>query len=325
MLAHAHGLWASMLQVTEGADGRASFTWTTPAVVGAASPRLQPLVPDTCSTQSAPTLTRKGPMYVARWDMDCAGGLAGQTFGVESIELSSAQVLLRAQLKDGRRVESLLDGEQPRVVIPLRAGAASAATDYVRLGIGHILGGWDHLAFVLGLLLIVRGAGERHPRWWPRLVGTISAFTLGHSITLALATLGWVRLPTAPVEAAIALSIVAIAVELARQSAGRSSILSRRPWLTAAAFGLLHGLGFAGALAEIGLPQEEIPLALLCFNAGIELGQLAFVAAVLPIGAAFGRFTAAPLPLWSARIPAYGIGGLSSYWLIQRLTSVVAA
>jgi hydrogenase/urease accessory protein HupE len=179
------------------------------------------------------------------------------------------------------------------------------------MGIGHLLTGWDHLAFVLGLVLLV---GD-----WRRLLGTVTSFTLGHSLTLSLAALGFVRLPAGPIEAAIALSILILAVELAHRD--RPSLLGRRPWLMAASFGLLHGLGFAGALAQVGLPVREIPLALLSFNVGIELGQIAFILAVLGLSFALSPLLRR-LPAWTTAVPTYCIGSLAAFWLFQRLAAL---
>jgi hydrogenase/urease accessory protein HupE len=185
---------------------------------------------------------------------------------------------------------------------------------YTLLGIGHILGGVDHLLFVLALLLLVRGIG--------RLVATVTAFTLAHSVTLAAATLGFVHVPPAPVEATIALSILFLASELARQRAdGRADLTARFPWLVAFSFGLLHGFGFAGALSEVGVPQKAVPLALLFFNVGVEIGQLAFIAAVLAIGWSVRR-AAIRAPAWWPRAAAYGIGSVAAFWVVQRTAAI---
>ena len=180
------------------------------------------------------------------------------------------------------------------------------------MGVKHILLGIDHLLFVLGLVLIVRST--------PRLVKTITAFTLSHSITLALATLGFVHVPQAPVEAVIALSILFLASELARRNRGESGLTARRPWLVAFSFGLLHGFGFAGALSEVGLPETDIPLALLLFNLGVEAGQLLFVAAVLAL-LWCGRRLATSAPRWLQDAPAYAVGSLAAFWLIERVAA----
>jgi hypothetical protein len=181
----------------------------------------------------------------------------------------------------------------------------------VPLGVEHILTGVDHLLFVLGLLLLVRGFG--------RLVKTISAFTVAHSVTLTLATLGFVRVPPAPVEAVIALSIMFVAREILRATDGVPSLARRQPWLVAFAFGLLHGLGFAGGLSAAGLPADHVPLALLFFSAGVEIGHFAFVATVLAMLIALRRARIAP-PAWAHAVPAYAIGGIATFWVIERVT-----
>jgi len=177
------------------------------------------------------------------------------------------------------------------------------------MGIAHIFGGFDHLLFVLGLVLLVSSAA--------RLVKTITAFTLAHSLTLGLATLGLVRVPQAPVEAAIALSIVFLARELIERRRGNPSLATRRPWLMSFGFGLLHGFGFAGALSAVGLPQGDVPLALAGFNAGVEVGQLLFVSAALLVFAG-ARRVADRTPVWVRTAPAYGIGSVAAFWMIAR-------
>ena len=185
---------------------------------------------------------------------------------------------------------------------------------YTALGIEHILTGFDHLCFVLALVLLV--SGHR------RLFWTVTAFTLAHSLTLALATLGVVHVPRPPVEATIALSIVFVASEIIQKHRGREGLAARQPWLVAFAFGLLHGLGFAGALAEIGLPQNSIPLALLFFNIGVEVGQLLFIAGVLAVARVLTLIAANDIQLRrAAQVPAYLIGGIASYWTIERVFS----
>jgi hydrogenase/urease accessory protein HupE len=184
------------------------------------------------------------------------------------------------------------------------------------LGIEHILSGIDHLLFVLALVLLVHG-----PR---RLLATITAFTAAHSLTLAGATLGWVHVPGPPVEASIALSIVFVASEIVHTRQGRDSVTQHYPWVVAFTFGLLHGFGFAGALAQVGLPQSSIPIALLFFNVGVEIGQLLFVGAVLAVIAVAwraGQRLRLSLPAWHWRIAPYAIGALASFWLIERIAA----
>jgi hydrogenase/urease accessory protein HupE len=190
------------------------------------------------------------------------------------------------------------------------------ARAYLRLGTEHIWGGIDHLLFILALLIVVKGTR--------RLVATVTAFTLAHSLTLAAATLGFVHVPQAPIEAAIALSIVFVACEIVHSRQNRPGLTERWPWLVAFAFGLLHGFGFASALNEVGLPQNAIPVALLFFNLGVEVGQLLFIAAVLAVIALTRKlarsFTVSP-PRWAWRLPPYAIGGVAAFWLIQRLAA----
>ena len=183
---------------------------------------------------------------------------------------------------------------------------------YTWLGIEHILLGIDHLLFVLALLLIVNGKR--------RLLWTITAFTIAHSLTLAGATLGIVQIPQKPVEAVIALSILFLAMEIVHGQRGRPGAAARWPWLVAFVFGLLHGFGFAGALAEVGLPQQAIPLALVFFNVGVELGQLLFVAAVLLLGWLLHQLKQPKLLDRAELVAVYSIGGLASFWLIERIS-----
>jgi hydrogenase/urease accessory protein HupE len=223
--------------------------------------------------------------------------------------------MVRIAWHDGAVAQGIMNGANPAFTVPAQQGRLQVTLDYARLGIGHILGGVDHLLFVLGLLLLVEGTR--------RLVWTITAFTLGHSVTLAMATLGLLRYPVALVEFAIALSIFVVAVELTREHTDRH-FLRRWPWLVASGFGLLHGMGFAGALREVGLPAHEIPLALFTFNVGIELGQLAFIAVALA-GAWLWRRIEVPARATLEWVPVYLIGILSIYWCLERGAAALGA
>src|SRR6185436_2163723 len=195
-----------------------------------------------------------------------------------------------------------------------RPSALEVVRTYLTLGVEHILLGIDHLLFVLALLLIVKGVR--------RLVATVTAFTVAHSITLGAATLGFVHVPSAPVEAVIALSILFLASELARRRAGGSADLTERfPWVVAFSFGLLHGFGFAGALSEVGIPQQAVPLALLFFNVGVEIGQLLFIAAVFGFGWLV-RLSAVRVPAIWPRAVAYGVGSAAAFWVVERTIAV---
>jgi len=267
--ARAHPLAPSLLEVHAADGGRAHVRWKTPA----ARPRgeqLSPVLPDGCEREGPETIGLEGTGRVVEFDVRCPfESWTGRTLGVDGLASRGTGTVLRFVDRDGRSMQLLLTADAPRLAIPARPDTRAIAERYVELGIEHLMLGFDHVLFVMGLLLLVRGRRQ--------LLLTISAFTLGHSITLAAAVLGFVHVPTAPVEVAIALSILAPAVEVVRGPAARPSWLRRAPWAAALAFGMLHGLGFAGALAALGLPAGSIPLALLSFNVGIELGQLAWV------------------------------------------------
>jgi hydrogenase/urease accessory protein HupE len=223
-------------------------------------------------------------------------------------------VLVRVSTPDGAVATTLVRRSQPWLEVAPDRGAVAIAGAYLMHGVEHILGGFDHMLFVLGLMWIVRGVG--------RLVKTVTAFTVAHSITLALATLGYVRLPGPPVEASIALSILLLAVEIARMDRGEPSLTVRFPWAVAFSFGLLHGFGFAGALAEVGLPPADIPLALFAFNAGVEVGQLAVVVGFLA-ASWLARRLRIRWPAWARAAPAYAFGSLAAYWFFDRLAGFV--
>ncbi len=307
----AHPLAPSLLELTEEPSGRVRARWRQPLQLPAGA-RLEPLLPAHCAVVAQPVETVDGVALLRHWAVDCgARGLSGARIEVGGLAMAGSDVLLRAVLSDGRVLQTILRAHAPAYTLPaVPQGRGEVASSYLRLGIEHLLTGWDHLAFVLGLCLLVAG--------WRRLLGTITAFTFGHSLTLSAAALGFVRVPPAPVEALIALSILTLAIELARP---QRSALGERPWLMAAGFGLLHGLGFAGALAQAGLPHNEIPLALCAFNLGIEAGQLAFVGAVL-VGVALLARVRPRLPAWSAAAPTYAIGVLAAYWTFERLAQL---
>jgi len=245
-----------------------------------------------------------------RWTVDCGPqGLVGRDVAVEGLGPVRIDVLVRIALPDGRVVNRVLRADDPRLTVPARASRPAVVASYGRLGITHILSGPDHLLFVLGLLLLV-------PRARP-LLKTITAFTLGHSITLSLVALDVVRVPSAPVELLIAVSVLVLAVELARDASLAPDPLRRNPWWMACVFGLLHGMGFAGALAEVGLPQAEIPLALFAFNVGIEIGQIVFVAVAGAALVALRPRLADASAAW-LRAPAYGIGTCAAFWCFER-------
>jgi hydrogenase/urease accessory protein HupE len=249
--------------------------------------------------------------FLQQWRVQRAGGLEGGRIRVVGLEFTLTDTLIRVQHLNGTTQVARATAAEPSFILDAGPGSREVARTYVALGIQHILTGVDHLLFVLALVILV---GPTR-----RLLWTITAFTVAHSTTLAAATLGFVHVPPPPVEASIALSILFLAVEIIRTRAGRPGLTYRAPWVVAFMFGLLHGLGFAGALSEVGLPSNAIPLALFFFNVGVEIGQLLFVAAVLLVMQALVY-----LPLsrgdWRWKLPAYAIGGLAAFWTVQRLS-----
>ncbi len=303
--AAAHPLAPALLDIEELTPGQATVIWKQSRLQVPGS-HLTPLLPARCAA-SGFTVSGADPRALAeRWRIDCGRrSLAGERLGVGGLAAAQVNALLRVRLADGRTVQRVLDDTDADLVIPRQPSRADLGRDYLRLGVTHVLGGADHLLFVIGLLLLLPAS--------PALLKAVTAFTAGHSVTLALAVLGVVRLPSAPVEALIAASVFALAVELTRAPDTRS-LLRRAPWIMALSFGMLHGLGFAAALREIGLPSGEVPLALLAFNLGIEAGQLAVVGTVL----AARSLAPLALPRRLAWMPAYAIGCTAAYWCIQR-------
>jgi hydrogenase/urease accessory protein HupE len=348
--ASGHEVRPAFLELKERTTGVFDVLWKVPAlgappVAGEEIPHAEPVAKETaaklimpcgCPAPSAAELSRGvlpihpslpknsralAPSRVERipgaeiWRWTIATderGLEGWNVAVHGLQATMIDALIRIELADGRVVSRLLRPESPSFVFgPETAG--QAASGYFMLGVEHILLGIDHLLFVLALLLIVKGTGQ--------LVKTITAFTIAHSITLTLATLGHVSLPAAPVEAVIALSIVFVATEIIRSKQGHPGLTERSPWLVAFIFGLLHGFGFAGALSELGLPQNDIPLALLLFNLGVESGQLAFLAVVSVLFAPIRRM-AHDFPRWPTLIPPYAIGGVAMLWVVERISTL---
>jgi hydrogenase/urease accessory protein HupE len=298
------------LQLREAGIDTYDVTWKVPARGSDERLGLYVRFPEGAVNLVEPRGVLSGSSHVERWRVRQPGGLNGREISIEGLKESSAEVLVRIESADGRAQVTRLLPSRPSFTVALAAGTLAVAQTYALLGIEHILLGLDHLLFVFALLVIVRGGR--------RIVLTITAFTLAHSITLAAATFGWLSLPPPPVEAVIALSIAFLAREIVVGWRGHESLTARKPWLVAFVFGLLHGLGFAGALAEIGLPERAIPLALLCFNVGVEMGQLLFVTAVLGLAVALKRWLVRwrPALKW---LPPYAIGAVASYWLIARV------
>jgi len=306
--ARAHGLSPSMLLMRERAAGIIDVTWKTPIfhIPGA---DIRPVLPAQCAVTGSEQIDEDSDSVTAHWSVDCGGAsLIGMRVGVEGLGLAKTDTLLHVELADGRAIDSVIRAREPYLTIPTPENWSGVTRRYAALGFDHIMSGYDHLLFVFGLLLL---APSRRA-----LLATITAFTVGHSLTLTLAVLGITRVPPAPIEVLIALSIFVLAVELSRNS-DTTTLMQRAPWLMALCFGFLHGLGFAGALRATGLPPAAIPLALVSFNVGIELGQLAFVAVAMII-TALARPLTLRLPVWSRAVPVYAMGTLAAFWMIER-------
>ncbi|VVO45581.1 hypothetical protein PS850_00012 [Pseudomonas fluorescens] len=312
--AMAHESRPAYLEINETAAGRFSVLWRTPVLSGMRLP-IALRFAEGVRTIIEPVESELNDSLIERRIIDTGpAGLIGQRIEFVGLQASITDVLVRVSRLDGSLTTTLVHPAQPWIEIAATPGAFSVAGTFLAHGIQHILGGFDHLLFVFGLLLLVRNG------WM--LVKTITAFTLAHSITLALAVLGAVRLPGPPVEATIALSILLLAVEIARKNRGEISFTLQWPWVVAFCFGLLHGFGFAGALAEIGLPQRALPLALFTFNVGVEIGQLMFVAAVLSLRALLLRFRRArPTLLYARPVASYGLGTLAAFWFFESVSS----
>ena len=312
----AHEARPAYLELTETLPDRYDVVWRTPVSAGVRLPVVLRF-PDEAKNLVEPRLHELPDSIVERRIITAPGGLGGKRIEFAGLQGTITDVLVRMQTHDGVVSTALVRPSRPNLDIVATPGAATVATAYVVHGIQHILLGYDHLLFVLALILIV-----------PKLrvlVATVTAFTLAHSITLALATLGFVHAPAPPTEAAIALSILLLACEIMRSSSGQPSFTARWPWFVAFAFGLLHGFGFASALAEVGLPKGDIPLALFAFNVGVELGQLAFIAAVL-IALSLARRIPVPgaVSRQAKPIATYAIGSLAAFWFVDRVAAFVS-
>ncbi|OQY69389.1 MAG: hypothetical protein B6D46_00165 [Polyangiaceae bacterium UTPRO1] len=316
--AAAHTFEPALLDFRERESGTFDVVWRPPRKEsGAVLPGAPPLVPRLPAACRPVSDLGAGDEWTATRVACGTARLHGETIAVPGIAGGRVDAIVRISWNDGQATSGVLTDASEAFVVPegprgiLEPGAplAAIAGRYLELGIEHILGGTDHVLFVVGLFLLV-GATRA-------LVATVSAFTIAHSLTLAAAVLGVVTVPPPPVEALIAASIVLLARELLRDAGEPATLTRRFPWLMAFAFGLLHGLGFAGALAETGVPGDQIPLALVAFNVGVEVGQLAIVGLLIGVAAAAPRALAA----WPGRrwLPAYGLGAVSSAWMIERI------
>jgi hypothetical protein len=313
--ARAHEARPGYLELTQTGPETYSFLWKKPTG-GEVELQIAPALPNGCRLQTADRQQQVLPgALVARGVLQCEGGISGKTIAISGLEATISDVLVRVHHSDGRLESHLLKPASPSVTLGASTSLRQRSFSYLELGFQHILLGMDHLLFVLGLLLIVSD------RWM--LVKTISAFTIAHSITLAVATLGYANAPLLPLNAAIALSILFLGPEIVRKWRGETSLTIRYPWIVAFAFGLLHGFGFASGLTAMGLPKAEIPLALLLFNIGVELGQLSFVVLILLLERAF-RILEVRWPLLVQRVPGYTVGTLGAFWTVQRVYILLA-
>jgi len=296
------------LQVKQVDEQTFSVYWKVPSR-GDMVLSIQPVFPAGFELEGS-GIGKSVPGFVV-YDYRLSGSepLAGKTIYIQNLPRTKVDVLVNVEYLNGEKATLMLQPDRPEALLPGETRAWDVIKTYTVLGIEHILFGIDHLLFVLALIMITNG--------FSKLVKTITAFTLAHSITLSLAVLGFVKVPGPPVEAVIALSIVFLAMEIIKNQGGKQTLTGRRPWLVAFTFGLLHGFGFAGALAEVGLPQTEIPLALAFFNVGVELGQLAFVLVALAGIALLSLYKKWPVAV--KRIPAYAIGSIAAMWLIERV------
>ena len=322
--AHADEIRPGYLEMRQTAPDTYSLLFKIPARGDDLRLGIYVKLPESTTDVTLPLARFVGGAYTERRTIRRSGGLAGQAVAIEGLSATSTDMLVRIESLGGATQTERLSPTRTTFVVRAVAGFWEVARTYLLLGVEHILFGFDHLLFVLVLVILIRD--------WRRVALAVTAFTVAHSVTLAAATLGLVNVPGPPVEAAIALSIVLVAVEIVNARRGIPSLAARWPWLIAFCFGLLHGFGFAGALAEVGMPDHAIPIALLFFNLGVEVGQLAFVAAILVTSellrrALALRFEPAPIQRaadWLDVTAAYAIGALAACWLIQRTSAFFA-
>jgi len=304
------------LQLTQLDQDTYDVLWKIPAIDEVTTLKVKPQFPDGTEALTAMRSTFSRGVTVQRWRIRVPHGLDGQAVIFSQLSETRIDVLARlVRLNGSVQLERILP-VSPQFVAKPSLGSWEVVETYTVLGIEHILTGFDHLLYVLGMLILIGG--------WRRIVVTMSAFTATHSLTLTAAALGWIHVPQPPVEACIALSILFVAREIVQVRRGRPGITARWPWVLSFTFGLMHGFGFAGALAQVGLPQSSIPIALLFFNVGVEIGQLLFVGAVLAVitvGRRVGQRLQLSQPVWLWRIAPYAIGALASFWLVERVAA----
>lgn len=309
-VAQAHPMAPSLLEIVERAPGASMVLWKTP-IARVPGVNLEPVMPANCQRVGDVTSKVVATAREDRWQISCGVSLVGSQIEVTGLSNLQSNVILRVVLQDGRNYQVVLNSQSPRFVVPEHPCVSDVFKNYLVMGALHILTGWDHLLFILGLILLVKSR--------KMLLWTITAFTMSHSVTLSLAALGYIHVWPAAVESLIALSILVLAVELTRPQTGKGTFFHRYPWVMSFSFGLLHGLGFAGGLAEIGLPMGEIPMALFSFSVGIEMGQIFFILLILLAQTLWFKIPVPQLlkkPVWAV----YAIGSLSAFWFLERLS-----
>jgi len=314
-ISYGHALQPGYLELRLVDTDQYSILWKKPANRGKPM-AIFAVLPENCDQADPPQSVWDGKAYLARWTARCTGGLEGGEIRIDGLDQTSTDVLIRFEFTDGTVESRRLTPGNSSFTVPTIPSRFEVVRTYLVLGFKHILEGIDHLMFVLALLILVKGVRL--------LIVTVTAFTLAHSLSLVCATLGLVRIPGPPVEAAIALSIMFVASEIMHSRSGNPGLTEKYPWVVAFIFGLLHGLGFAGALAQIGLPQSSIPTALLFFNVGVEIGQLFFIACVfiiIALGRAIINRINMPKMTWISTVPPYVIGSAAAFWTIQRLVN----
>ena len=310
----AHEVRPGLLQLQETEPDQYDMLWRIPAR-GEMSLSLAPVLPANCQSFGVPERYQDGVRTEERQSIRCPGGLAGARINIEGLSRVQTDVLVNVTYLSGGTETLRASPRSPEVTLEGERSLAQVSATYLMLGVEHILLGIDHLFFVTALLFLVTG--------WKRLLGTVTAFTLAHSITLAGASLGFLSAPPAFIEALIALSIVVVAAEVVLKNRGRTGIAVERPWLIAFGFGLLHGFGFAGALSDIGLPANAVPAALLFFNIGVEVGQILFICVLLAAGWAVLRMLPSSDKVWRRVIPVL-IGIMAGFWTVERTLSIWA-
>ncbi|OPY95486.1 hypothetical protein A5906_08025 [Bradyrhizobium sacchari] len=311
---NAHELRPAYLEIRQSGRDVFDVLWKVPALGNQLRLAIDVELPEDTVAVTEPRAAYINNSFVSRWQVRHPTALAGKTISISGLDATLTDALARIEWNDGIAQVVRLTPTRRSFQIESRPRLLTVAATYTGMGIEHILTGYDHLLFLLAMLMIVRG--------YRRLVGTITAFTVAHSMTLALASLHVLQLPRPPVEAMIALSIMIVATEAVKMSRGEIGVTVRYPWVVVFPFGLLHGLGFAGALLDTGLPQRDVPLALLAFNLGVELGQLIFITTLLGGAHIIQRIPDGELLLSRMR-PAvtYGVGMMAGFWLLERSLS----